>query len=123
MAYAEKCGNYWRGRYRLSSGRTATVKDPAGRVIHFRIKREAERAANEAEAKQRAQPQWNPDAGRETFGSYVTRWYAGQDLAPSTMQNYKHHIEEHLLPAFENDAIADIDKGAITRWEKSERAA
>ena len=36
MAYAEKVGTYWRGRYRLANGRTATVKDSAGRVVHFR---------------------------------------------------------------------------------------
>lgn len=43
-------------------------------------------------------------AGRETFGEYVNRWYAVQDLAASTMENYWRHIESHILPAFENHA-------------------
>jgi integrase len=123
MGYGEKVGGYWRGRYRLPSGKPATVKDQSGAVVHFRTKREAERAANEAEAKHRVRPQWNPDAGRESFGSYVGRWYAVQDLAASTMQNYRHHIEEHLLPAFEDWAVADIGTGDVAAWEKRERAA
>ena len=41
-------------------------------------------------------------AAQITFGTYVSRWYAALDLAASTMQNYRRHIEEHLLPAFEN---------------------
>jgi integrase len=39
------------------------------------------------------------------------------------MQNYRHGIEEHLLPAFEATAVADILKVDITAWEKRERAA
>src|SRR5215813_8389198 len=46
MGYAEKVGDYWRGRYRLQSGKPATVKDSAGAVVHLRTKLEAERAAN-----------------------------------------------------------------------------
>jgi hypothetical protein len=38
------------------------------------------------------------------------------------MQNYRHHIEEHLLPAFEDKAIADILATDITAWEKRELA-
>src|SRR3954463_16550314 len=123
MGYGEKAGDYWRGRYRLPSGKSATVKDPAGFVVRFRKKRGPERAANEAEAKHRTRPQWNPDSGREKFGSYVSRWYAVQDLALSTMQNYRHHIEEHLLPAFEHYAVADIGAADVGLWEKRERAA
>jgi integrase len=52
----------------------------------------------------------------------VSRWYAAQDLAASTMQNYRRHIEEHLLPAFEDQAIADIRNTDISAWEKRERA-
>jgi hypothetical protein len=37
--------------------------------------------------------------------TFVSRWYAAQDLAASTMQNYRHHIEEHLLPTFEQMAV------------------
>jgi integrase len=57
------------------------------------------------------------------FGEYASRWYAAQDLAASTMQNYRRHIEEHLLPTFEDVAVADILDSDVAAWEKSERAA
>lgn len=123
MGFGEKRADYWRGRYRLLTGEHATVKDASGSVIRFRTKREAERAANLAEAKVRANPHRHPDAGRTAFGAYASAWYASQDLAASTMQNYRRHIEEHLLPTFENRAIADILRADIESWEKGERAA
>ncbi len=39
------------------------------------------------------------------------------------MQNYRRHIEEHLLPAFQDMAIADIMPTDVAMWEKRERAA
>jgi integrase len=57
-----------------------------------------------------------------TFSVYVNRWYAVQDLAASTMQNYRRHIEDHLLPAFGEMPIADITATDIAAWEKQERA-
>jgi len=124
MGYAEKRGNYWRARYKIAPGRYGTVSDATGVWIQFRNKRDAERAADEAEAKARigaVRP--NPRAGRIKFGDYVSRWYAAQDLAASTMQNYRRHIEEHLLPAFESMAVAEILASDIAAWEKRERAA
>src|SRR5262249_4577956 len=56
-------------------------------------------------------------------GPYASRWYAGQDLAASTMQNYRRHIEEHLLPAFESMAVGDIQAPDIAAWERREQAA
>jgi integrase len=124
MGYAEKRGDYWRGRYKLGPGRYGTVKDTAGNTIRFRTRREAKQAADEAEVKVRSDgPPRDLTAGRITFGEYASRWYAAQDLAASTMQNYRRHIEEHLLPAFEEMAVADILASDITGWEKRERAA
>jgi len=56
------------------------------------------------------------------FGVYVNTWYARQDLAVSTMQDYRRSIENHLLPAFEEQAMADISRADIDIWEKRERA-
>jgi integrase len=123
MGYAEKRDDYWRGRYKLAPGKYGTVKDDTGATIRFRTKREAEQAANDKEAEVRAGKHRDPAAGRLLFGDYVSEWYAAQDLAPSTMQNYRHHIEEHLLPAFENSAVADIQPKDIGAWERHERAA
>lgn len=123
MPYAEKRNNYWRGRYRLATGELRIVKDAAGQPIRFQGKREAERAAYDAEAKARAGGLRDPSLSRMAFGDYASRWYAVQDLAASTMQNYRRHIEEHLLPAFEGMAVADILPSDVAAWEKRERAA
>ncbi|MDI1465049.1 LacI family DNA-binding transcriptional regulator [Catellatospora sp. KI3] len=122
MAFAENRGTYWRGRYKTDPGKYESVKDQTGAVIRFRTKREAERAAEEQEASVRKGTWRDPAVGRETFGAFVSRWYALQDLAASTMQNYRRHIEEHLLPTFENLAVADIKPPDVAAWEKAERA-
>jgi integrase len=123
VGFAENRGDYWRGRYKLGSGKYGTVKDETGRTIRFRSRREAEQAANDEEAKVRAGTYRDPAAGRVTFANYVSRWYAAQDLAPSTMQTYRHHIEEHLLPFFGRMAIADILSADVAAWEKRQRTA
>ncbi|WP_329328478.1 LacI family DNA-binding transcriptional regulator [Streptomyces mirabilis] len=121
MGYAESLGNYWRGRYKLAPGKYATVRDADGDAIRFRTKAAAKKAADAEEAKLLAGTKKAPRE-RITFGAYVNRWYAAQDLAASTMQNYRRHIEEHLLPAFEDSAVADILSTDIAAWEKHERA-
>ncbi|HZM81233.1 MAG TPA: LacI family DNA-binding transcriptional regulator [Candidatus Limnocylindrales bacterium] len=122
MGYAEKRGDYWRARYKLSPGKYGTVQDDAGTTIRFRTKREAETAANDAEATVRAGTRRHT-VERITFGEYVNIWYARQDLALSTMQNYRHHIEEHLLPAFEGSVMPGMRREDVIAWERRERAA
>lgn len=66
---------------------------------------------------------WRDTAlGQETFGKYANRWYEAQDLAASTMQNYRRHIEKHLLPEFEDKALAGILRRDVNLWEKKEKA-
>jgi hypothetical protein len=142
MGYAENAGSYWRARYRTSTRRLATVRDPVtGRPVHFDTKREAKRAAERAEAAsaiqeaQSQEEQSHPATNqRTTFGEYVRSWYNRQDLAASTMQNYRRHIENHLLPTFEEDIlrhrdqVLDLGDREITHegvdlWEKAARKA
>ena len=56
------------------------------------------------------------------FVAAYSRWYAAQDLAASTMQNYRRHIEEHLLPTFGELTVEEISALHIGEWEKAERA-
>ncbi|MGO1055632.1 LacI family DNA-binding transcriptional regulator [Crossiella sp. CA198] len=123
MGYAEKRGTYWRGRYKIAPGKYGTVTDEHGETIRFTRKRDAENAADEAEAKIRNGRQVAGKQDDELFGDFVSRWYADQDLAASTMQNYKRHIEEHLLPTFENEIIRSIGKPEVAAWEKAEKEA
>lgn len=64
----------------------------------------------------------DPALGQETFGKYANRWYEAQDLAASTMQNYRRHIKKHLLPEFEDKALASILRADVNLWEKKETA-
>ncbi|MDQ1017445.1 hypothetical protein QFZ43_003994 [Streptomyces afghaniensis] len=82
----------------------------------------AKQAADEEEAKVRRGTWRDPAAGQETFGEYASRWYDAQDLAASTTQNYRRHIEEHLLPEFEDKARAGILRTDVDTWEKREKA-
>lgn len=82
----------------------------------------ARRSAAVAENKDRGGGRSAPSLGQETFGEYANRWYGAQDLAASTMQNYKRHIEEHLLPDFQDKALVGILRTDIDLWEKKEKA-
>ncbi|WP_455752792.1 tyrosine-type recombinase/integrase [Streptomyces cinereoruber] len=133
MAYTEKRGDYYRARYKDADGKYPAVKDELGTVIKFRTEREARIAAQDAAAAVRA-------AVREaalkrmalpssevvlppTFGEYVARWFVGQEseLAKSTLENYRDHIEGHLLPAFADFPMPSVDKGAVDVWEAREK--
>ncbi|MEV3912695.1 LacI family DNA-binding transcriptional regulator [Streptomyces canus] len=121
MGFAEDRGTYWRGRFKIATGKYGTVADENGDVIRFRTKRAAKQAADAEEAKVRAGGWRDPAAGQTTFGEYASRWYAGQDLAASTMQNYRRHLEEHLLPEFEERPLASIQRADVDAWEKKEK--
>ncbi|GAA3771566.1 LacI family DNA-binding transcriptional regulator [Streptomyces chiangmaiensis] len=122
MGYAEKRGAYWRGRYKIEDGKYGTVSDATGAVVKFATKREAKQAADAEEVGVRRGEWRDPALGQATFGEYASRWYAAQDLAASTMQNYKRHIEEHLLPDFQDKALSGILRTDVDAWEKKEKA-
>ncbi|GGK11568.1 hypothetical protein GCM10010124_00230 [Pilimelia terevasa] len=122
MGYAEKRGDYWRARYNIAPGVRRTVEDAAGVTIRYRTKRDAKKAADAAQSNFDSGTRRDPAMGRETFAQYASRWYAAQDLAASTMQNYRRHIEEHLLPTFGGRPMAEISALEVDAWEKRERA-
>lgn len=128
MGFAENAGGYWRGRYWTAFGKKETVRDRVtGKPTHFGSRRDAKRAADLAEAEDSRQAKRSrptPANPRMTFGEYVRSWYQRQDLAASSMQNYKRHIENHLLPEFENPSpFREISHDDVATWEKKERDA
>ncbi|WP_158840935.1 LacI family DNA-binding transcriptional regulator [Saccharothrix deserti] len=122
MGFAEKRGDYYRGRYKIAPGKYGTVADATGATIRFRTKREAEQAANDEESKVRGGTWRDPAAGQTRFGDYASRWYAAQDLARSTMENYRSNLEVHLLPYFGEMELFAISSFDIAEWEKQEKA-
>jgi integrase len=127
MGYAEKrAGNdgvYFRARYKIAPGRYGTVSDATGATVKFPTKRKAEQAANDAEAKVRSGAWRDPATGKILFEDYASRWFAAQDLALSTMENYKSNLEVHLIPFFGEMEIGAISAFDIAEWEKLEKAA
>src|SRR5690242_2174371 len=127
MGYAEKrrdkYGEYFRARYKRPDGKYGTVAGEDGGTRRFPTKREAVRAANDKEAEVRAKRWKDPTAGRVQFGDFASAWYAAQDLAASTMANYRRRLEQHLLPYFEDMALADITATVVDKWERGEREA
>lgn len=121
MGYPEKRGSYWRARYKIAPGKYGTVCDGNGATIKFPAKRAAKKAADDAEAAVRQGTWRDVSLGRITFGEYVNEWFAGQDLAASTMQSYRRYIESHLMPEFEETALADIRTTTVDAWAKRER--
>ncbi|MET9231423.1 LacI family DNA-binding transcriptional regulator [Lentzea sp. NPDC003310] len=123
MGFAENRGDYYRARYKVAPGRYGTVKNEFGETVRYSKKRDAEKAANDAEADIRNGRVSVAERVGVLFGEYVDKWYAVQDLAASTMQNYRRHLEEHILPTFADKVIGEIRPLDVSEWEKSERAA
>lgn len=123
MAYTEERKGYFRGRYKVAPGKYATVKDEQGRTVKFPTKRKALQAATAAEEKARTEVWRDPALGMLTFGQYVNRWFSGQDLASTTMQNYRRDIEAHLLPTFGDRPLKMITPQEVAAWERKEKEA
>lgn len=130
MAYAEEVksprGDYWRGRYKDPDGRYLSVRDEAGRPARFAGKREALRAANAAEADVGAGRWRDPAAGEITFRKWASEWYAGLELAETTMENRKLVLETHLIPEFGKKTLREMERAAlpgIRNWERKLKAA
>jgi integrase len=128
VGYAEKVpspkGAYWRGRYKIAEKKYGTVRNDAGDALRFTTKREAQKAANDAESAVRGGRHRDPADSQMTFGQWANRWYAGLQLAPSTMANIRECIEVHLLRAeFAGKLLAAITSADVDAWEKKENAA
>jgi hypothetical protein len=95
MGFAEKRGSgtgaYYRARFKTAPGKYGTLD------AKFRTKREAKQAADAEESRLQSRPPGVREQGDVTFGAYANRWYAGLDLAPSTMVNCARHLEERCM--------------------------
>ena len=152
MAYAEKRGRYWRGRYRTPPGvrpQWGTVSaHPDG--TPFTTKREALRAATAKETElARLASQWtgpapngisleewlrqleiqrtgrDPAAGDITLKEWVEKvWWPAQDLEPRTVDRYDVHLRRQILPTFGSRPIRSLTSQAeIAAWELSLRSS
>jgi integrase len=123
MGYAEKRGKgahtYYRARYKIRNGEPCgTVKDDAGETVRFSTKRDAERAAADAEADVRSGRWVTPEARTKTVGEWYPEWRAAQHYdSINTEQTYDRHWTAHIRPRWEHRPIAEILPIHVQAWE------
>jgi integrase len=97
----------------------ARVPTPDGRerTRTFDRKADAQRWVTDQEAS-KARGQWvDPTLGRQTFATYVSDWLPSiQGRAPTTQQNIRGRLSNHLLPFFGEMRIASIRPSHVRAW-------
>ncbi|GAA4085013.1 hypothetical protein [Actinomadura miaoliensis] len=151
MAYAEKRGRHWRGRYKQPPGVVplwGTIARDPDTGLPFTRKADALGAAEEREVELRLlAAEWNgpvveglsieqwrealetqkrggrdPNAGKITFEQWCRSWFTAQDLEETTELRYRYLIDHFLIPAFGNRSLDTIvDHEEIAAWEKQVR--
>lgn len=60
----------------------------------------------------------DPDVARVKFAEYAEQWIADRVLKARTEELYRSLLCNHLLAAFGNLNIGDIDEASVRRWRK-----
>lgn len=121
MAYAEKRGKYWRGRYKLPNGRYGSVsEDDDGQP--FRTKNAAKQFAAGLETDVRRQTFINPRDGRITVQEWSEKWLASIDVGPLSDKEYQLRLKNQILPEWGAVPVRDLTAVGIAIWEKQLRA-
>ncbi|MEU4172156.1 LacI family DNA-binding transcriptional regulator [Streptomyces sp. NPDC026665] len=135
MAYAEarkaRGKTYYRACYQRPDRRAqGVVVDQDGRAVRYPTKTTALKAAEKAEVEafeEAKKGRWVPpeqqiEAGQTTFAAFAKDWIEAQELAESTMQNYRHGLA-HLLPTFGHHPVRNITDTMIAQWERAQKAS
>jgi integrase len=116
MPSVEWHGRSWRVRYTGPDGRRVT--EPGFRTEH---------AAREHGVRQELAIRdgaWiDPRKALTSFGDYVDRWIAGQDLEAATMAKNESLARNQIKPSFGQWPIGAIDTPAVRQWLKGLREA
>jgi integrase len=109
MAHAEKRGKSWRVRYKMPSGEFASESG-------FPTKSAALKRGNDLEADIRHGRYVDPRKARTPFGEWAKTWMAAQKVAPNTVAKRRQLLSRHLLPEWQNTALADINLFTAKAW-------
>jgi integrase len=115
MAWVRKrTGADGRPRYQATYRDARDRKQVAGT---FATKKEAERAAYEAEAAIAAGRLGGAEAGKRPFKTYVDDiWFPHHVLEPSTREGYRYTIDKHLIPFFGTMRTSTILPSHVREW-------
>lgn len=58
----------------------------------------------------------DPDAGKESFGSYAARWLAGRTVDPSSAERMELRFRLHVLPILGPVALRAITPSVVQSW-------
>lgn len=119
MAYAEKRGkgkHPWRARYKRPDGSLAS--EPG-----FRTKGAAEAWAEDQEAAIRHGRWQDPEKARTKFGDFAPVWMEAQKVAPATIIKRKRLLTRHLLPAFKDVPLCELNVFVARAWGNKQTCA
>jgi integrase len=121
VAYAEKRGKHWRGRYKLPNGKYGSIsEDENGQP--FTTKNTAKAAAADEEAKVRARTFVNPRDGRITIGAWSEIWLDSLEIDHLSDRTVRSRLRAVILPEWGDVAVADLTTIGYQTWEKRLRA-
>lgn len=121
MAYAEKRGKHWRGRYKLPNGKYGSVsEDENGQP--FTTKNTAKKAAAALETDVDRKVFINPRDGRITIGAWSETWLNSLEVDYLSERTVRSRLNAVILPEWETAAVADLTTIAYQTWEKQLRA-
>ncbi|MGH3484718.1 MAG: tyrosine-type recombinase/integrase [Nocardioidaceae bacterium] len=113
MAYAEQRGKKWRGRYKRPDG-------TRGSTSGYPTKKQALAAAEDEESRIRHHTWIDPRVSETPFADFAEDWYAAisPGLGPRTAENYRNHLDRHLLPKWESWSMMAIFNShlEIQKW-------
>jgi integrase len=123
MGYPEKRGAgkdaYYRARYKAPDGTYPAVKDEAGNVVRFRTKKQAQDAADDADADIRANRWIDPKGGAMTLAQWYEQWIPAQEYgSTNTEKTYAQHWRKHIEPRWGRMPLGEIRPIHIQAWEK-----
>jgi integrase len=106
-------GKLWRVRYRTPDGKQTMERG-------FKTKRDATQWMNSMENSKAQGAYVGSAAGRITLEELSVRWFDSRiDLKPTTLSNYRHSLDKHVLPKWGHRQIAGITKPEVETWVKA----
>lgn len=105
-------GRGWQLRYRDVNGKQRTEV--------FETKSQADGRCRDLESDLRRNTWIDPALGKTTFGEYAVTWRQSvAHLRPGSLNNLDCRMRRHVLPAFENAQLREIQPSDVRTWVAS----